>query len=262
MKIIKTALLNNLNSSALIDKINKLVIVGLCTSCISPNTLNMYKHPTESPPQSNQVEGINISHHQVVIDWAQLTPDRSGKAFVIMKATEGATYKDPMFVQNFTKASAAGFRPGAYHFLRFGSSSPSAQMANFISQIEAAKAVLTDPIALANQEPIIALDIEYSRKMDHYSLVGNVTEESVRYLKDKANITPYIYTTQYFWNKHVPTTPDIVKECPLWIAKWRKNPPLADELPTGWNSWTIWQYTNQGSVPGITGRVDLDKMMH
>ena len=27
----------------------------------------------------------------------------------------------------------------------------------------------------------------------------------------------------------------------------------------GGNSWTFWQYTSDGTVPGISGRVDLDR---
>jgi lysozyme len=27
----------------------------------------------------------------------------------------------------------------------------------------------------------------------------------------------------------------------------------------GGNGWSFWQYTSSGSVPGITGRVDLDR---
>lgn len=211
----------------------------------------MYKHFTG---QSDCIEGIDISHHQKTIDWGQLTPDRSGKQFIIAKATEGATYQDPMFIAYAKHAWAAGFRKiGAYHFLRFGSSLLKDQMKNFISQIEALKAVLPDL-----REPIIALDIE-EHKGAKYDLVQSVTEESVRLLED-SNITPFIYTRTSFWDTYVSETPDIVKACPLWIARWRATQPKPDELPNGWDSWKIWQYTDQGQVPGIAGPVDLNKM--
>ena len=211
----------------------------------------MYKNPTGRTVQSNDIEGIDISHHQGKIDWGACTPAKSGKQFIIAKATEGKTYEDPMFVQNVTSARAAGFQIGAYHFLRFGTSSPSDQMANFVSKIR-------ETGLLADKEPIIALDIEEHKGAD-YTLVGSMTEECVRYLKD-SKITPYIYTRTSFWDKHVAVTPDIVKECPLWIARWRKKSPLLHELPRGWDSWTIWQYSDKGSVPGITGEVDLNRM--
>jgi GH25 family lysozyme M1 (1,4-beta-N-acetylmuramidase) len=46
----------------------------------------------------------------------------------------------------------------------------------------------------------------------------------------------------------------------LWIAHWTS--ASAPSLPAanwGGNGWTFWQYTSDGSVPGISGRVDLDR---
>lgn len=202
-------------------------------------------------------EGIDISHHQGDIDWNQLTPSNSNKAFIIAKATEGKTYQDPKFIQNYKNICTAGFQPGAYHFLRFGSSSAKDQMDNFIGQIQKAQES-TEQTKLANNEPIIALDIE-ERDGSDYSLVSSVVEESVGYLKE-INITPFIYTRQNFWDQHVKNTPDIVKECPLWIARYRNTPPSSNELPNGWKEWKIWQYSNTGRVGGIQGNVDLNKM--
>ncbi|CCM10306.1 Lysozyme M1 [Cardinium endosymbiont cEper1 of Encarsia pergandiella] len=202
-------------------------------------------------------EGIDISHHQEDIDWNELTPSNSNKVFIIAKATEDKSYQDPKFIQNYKNICNAGFQPGAYHFLRFGSSSAKDQMNNFIRQIQAAQK-LTDQIKLANNERIIALDVEESNGSD-YSLVSSVVEESVGYLKE-INITPFIYTRQNFWDQHVKTTPDIVKKCPLWIARYRSTPPSSNELPNGWQEWKIWQYSSTGSVPGIQGNVDLNKM--
>ncbi|MCT4696882.1 glycoside hydrolase family 25 protein [Candidatus Cardinium sp. TP] len=219
---------------------------------VSSNRWNMHKHCTGNVAQSSYAEGIDISHHQGAIDWHQCTPGSSGKTFVIAKATEGATYQDPNFLQNVQQMCAAGFRPGAYHFLRFGSSSPEAQMKNFVSQ-------LSSTGLLADKASIIALDVEEHDGAD-CTLVQHVTEQSVRYLNHYAKVMPYIYTRTSFWDTHVAVTPDIVKQCPLWIARWREQPPLADELPRGWCDWTIWQYASGGSVRGIMGAVDLNRM--
>lgn len=127
-------------------------------------------------------------------------------------------------------------------------------MKNFVSQIDAVKAALSD-----RKQSIIALDIEENQGIVDYNLVRGVVEESVRYLKN-INITPYIYTRTSFWDKYVAETPDIVKECPLWIARWGEAPPQPYELPKGWHDWAIWQYADKGSVPGITGPVDLNRI--
>ncbi|WP_342264976.1 glycoside hydrolase family 25 protein [Cardinium endosymbiont of Philonthus spinipes] len=232
------------------SNIAKLVATILAVSCVSPSKLRNKLYMAGQP---HYMEGIDISNHQKAINWEQCTPGRSGKDFVIAKATEGATYQDPMFGQNVSGARAAGFsRIGGYHFVRFGSSAPTAQMDNFVRQI-------SDVGLLEDKEAIIALDVE-EHTMADYTIVGSVVEICVRYLK-AMHITPYIYTRTSFWNAHVAVTPDIVKECPLWIARWRDVPPSPEELPRGWDLWTIWQYASKGQVPGIIGDVDLNRMI-
>ena len=46
----------------------------------------------------------------------------------------------------------------------------------------------------------------------------------------------------------------------LWIAHWTTaSSPSVPAENWGGKSWTFWQYTSDGSVPGISGRVDLDR---
>lgn len=114
---------------------------------------------------------------------------------------------------------------------------------------------------MGDKKPIISLNtIFVPTDRDDYTVVSEYVEKCVIHIKDNYNVTPYIYTRQNFWNDHVKETPEIVKECPLWIARWRDQEPSPAELSNGWNEWTIWHHSNQGSVPGITGNVDLDKM--
>jgi lysozyme len=43
----------------------------------------------------------------------------------------------------------------------------------------------------------------------------------------------------------------------LWIADY--GPRAAPRLPAGRTTYEIWQFSQTGSVPGIAGRVDLDR---
>lgn len=198
------------------------------------------------------VEGIDISHYQGEIDWYNMTSSQIGKQFIIAKATEGSTYKDAKFLQNIRKARASGFSVlGGYHFVRFDEDAPVNQMNNFLQQLK-------DADLLADHKSIIALDVEEHLRAN-YTTVQNVVMECVQLLKDK-NITPYIYTRTSFWDVHVPVTPDVIKQCPLWIARYRETAPSDAELPNGWKRWDIWQYSEKGTVAGIKGNVDLNKM--
>jgi lysozyme len=42
---------------------------------------------------------------------------------------------------------------------------------------------------------------------------------------------------------------------PLWIPAYQQQQP---GLPAGWTSYAIWQYNENGNIPGSGGGLDLD----
>src|ERR1700744_887561 len=60
-------------------------------------------------------QGMDI-YHGDSISWNSLSPHIQ---FVYCKASQGATYKDPMFSNNVSSAKNNGLIVGAYHFLTF-----------------------------------------------------------------------------------------------------------------------------------------------
>ena len=75
--------------------------------------------------------GIDISHHNGKIDWG-IVPSVD---FVYIKATEGATYIDPMYNVNLKGARSRKYKVGAYHYFRT-SSSATKQFENFKKQVK------------------------------------------------------------------------------------------------------------------------------
>ncbi len=71
-----------------------------------------------------------------------------------------------------------------------------------------------------------------------------------------------IYTSPNFWKTNMGDTTSFAAAGyrSLWVAHWTTAPsatvPAANWGGTGW---TFWQYTSDGTVPGISGRVDLDR---
>ena len=80
-----------------------------------------------------------------------------------------------------------------------------------------------------------------------YTLVGSVLL--------LLGILSLYFTYPYFWEQLGQTT--AFRTYPLWIANYGVSEP---QLPGGWRSYAIWQYTASGHVPGIPGRVDLDRL--
>jgi len=69
---------------------------------------------------------------------------------------------------------------------------------------------------------------------------------------DGLGVPPVIYTNRITWRTLGNPTQFTGYE--LWIAQWGVNVP---SLFGGWTNWKYWQYTNAGTVTGISGDVDL-----
>lgn len=181
------------------------------------------------------MHGIDVSYYQGTIDWAKIDTTVS---FVICKATEGITKIDPKFNYNWQNCPLI---KGAYHFFR-----PQ------YSGIDQAKLFLS--VALVdsgNIMPVIDVEMTKSWKDDPKKGAKNLTE-MVEYIEKTIGITPIIYTSGHFWNLYV--SPHYVDKCHIiWVADYRKiEEPKSPEN----TDWTIWQYSDKGTVSGIDGYVD------
>ena len=66
----------------------------------------------------------------------------------------------------------------------------------------------------------------------------------------------FIYTIKSFWNSNVDWHRHDFTRYPLWVAYYGEKQVL---LPGNWSGWNMWQYTENGRVPGINGSVDLSR---
>jgi hypothetical protein len=87
---------------------------------------------------------------------------------------------------------------------------------------------------------------------------ANLTAWTQSWLSEVERLTgrrPIIYTGYYFWNDYVAST--AFGGYRLWIPRYTSaSNPLP--LPSSWSTWTLWQHTSTGRVPGIVGNVDLN----
>ena len=184
-----------------------------------------------------QVHGIDVSHYQGTIDWQQVAG--AGVAFAFMKATQGITTVDPLYTQNWSGAQAAGLLRGAYHFFE-PEDDPTQQAEHFLSVVQ---------LGTGDLPP--ALDVEISGGLPASEIVQGV-ETWLAAVQKATGRTPLLYTDNSFW-KTLGTT--AFGAYPLWIAEYGVSSPV---LPAGWSRWTFWQYSESGSIAGVSGTVDLD----
>ena len=187
------------------------------------------------------IRGIDLSHHNAIPEPRKLKNE--GVSFVYMKATEGTDHLDRNYQLNYRLLKDAGIRTGAYHFYTFGVSGKR-QAAHFIKTAR-----------MQSQDMIPAIDVEhspvnpYSRDTAYVAKVIRelkaLEDELYRYYGKK----PIIYTNkncyQLYIEKHFPDNL-------LWFADLHNQPSA--EL----QNWRIWQFSHQGKVAGVDGKVDLN----
>ncbi len=181
-----------------------------------------------------EVRGVDVSHYQGAIDWEELAAD--GHDFAFIKATEGKELKDKAFFANWQLAGRTGLRRGAYHFFR-PEVSPDDQARNFFSQVD---------LVPGDLPPVI--DVEERGKLSTGQLVKRVKQLAETF-ELRYGIKPIIYTGQNFYNRFLAGQFDAY---PLWLARYDRDEPVT----VCGRAYHFWQYTDEGELPGVVGRID------
>ena len=190
------------------------------------------------------VYGIDVSRYQGDIDWAQVAA--SGVKFALLRAgsqNNSGPYIDPYFEQNYAGAKAAGIAVGAYIYTYAE------------TEAEQNDEILTILPALEGKtfEYPVFVDVEDK------SLTGigkaALTQLVKRYMDiiDQKGFVPGWYSYTNYINSHL--CPEVLADYPLWVADYRSSLGYTGD-------YHIWQYTSSGSVPGISGKVDLNRDYH
>ena len=206
--------------------------------------------PSPTPPPGQTLEGIDISHWQGTINWASVAS--AGKKFAFMKATEDINYTDPTYTSNRASARAAGLSVGAYHFAQ-----PSTTAGNGAAQAD----YFVNGAAPASGDLLPVLDLERSNGLTPAQLTTWVKDFLGR-VYTRLGVRGIIYCSPSFWKTYMGDTGWFASNgyTILWVAHWTaSSSPTVPAANWGGKSWTFWQYTSSGTVPGISGRVDLDR---
>ncbi|MEU7136077.1 GH25 family lysozyme [Streptomyces sp. NPDC046261] len=191
-----------------------------------------------------EVRGLDVSSHQGAVDWPAVAA--AGASFAYVKATEGLTYKNPYFSQQYDGSAAAGLVRGAYHFARPDNSGGTVQADNFV---DSGGAWTPDGKTLPG-----ALDIEHNPVqgapvcygLGQSAMVDWISAFVERY-HARTGRYPAIYTTTDWWAQCTGNSAAFATKSPLWIANYNGTPA---PLPKGWSGYTVWQTARSGPFPG------------
>jgi lysozyme len=204
-----------------------------------------------SAEPETQLDGPDVARYQhpngAAIDWRRVAD--SGVSFAFVKATESTTYTNAYFADDYAAAKRAGLVRSAYHYARPKSDLRTARdQADFF--------VRTAGRADQRGDLPLTLDIEESGGLPPKTLIA-WTHAFVDEVIALTSRPVLIYTYPYFWQHAMGNTTDFA-DLPLWLASYRSGGPK-EPLPGGWTSWTFWQYTAKGRIPGIAAAVDRSK---
>lgn len=191
--------------------------------------------------EKGEIYGLDVSHHQKDIDWAKVKHWNGNEiSFVYIKATEGATYLDKKYLENFAGAQKNGLLVGSYHYFRT-TSSVKKQFENFINRVDKNK-----------QDLIPLIDVEEKKQWNDSEFHKNF-QAFLDLVENHYGSKPMIYTVNSFYNRHLSGK---YKKYHFLIGRYGNNPPNMRDR----SNWTIWQFTEKGRVDGIPQNVDIDVM--
>jgi lysozyme len=180
--------------------------------------------------------GVDVSEYQGAIDWARVRS--SGIDFAIARVSDGF-YHDPYFQRNWSGMKAAGVIRGAYQFFR-PDRDPVSQADDFLAQFSMAKGDLPP-----------MLDVEVTDGVSDGTLASRIGAW-IAHVRQKTGRRVLVYASPGFWNGHGLGG---YAGADMNVANWFVSSP---QIPHGFSTWVVWQYADNSSCPGISGRVDGD----
>ena len=197
--------------------------------------------------------GVDVSEYQGEIDWAQVKA--AGVDFAMLRVgyrgmTQGLLNADAAFERNFTEATDAGLFVGAYFYSQAVTEEEAKEEADFVIRLLNGRK-LAYPIAFDwEQSALDGTGDQESHRV--YGMTGEqVTKCSVAFCERirEAGYTPCVYTNKHLAYEFFDMSQ--WRDYDIWYAEYQKAPSLYYEF-------RLWQYTDEGSVPGIDGGVDLN----
>ena len=192
--------------------------------------------------------GIDVSEYQEKIDWAAVKAGGFDFAFIRIGYrgyTNGEIFPDDLARENLAGAKAAGIDVGVYFYSQAVSPEEAEAEARWCLEFLGSE-MLDLPLVY---------DWEW---VGHEARTGGM---------DKATLTECAktfcrtienggYQPMLYFNSHISRDLLDLQELaqyPFWLAQYREKMDYPYQVD-------FWQYTEEGTVPGIKGKVDIDLM--
>lgn len=187
------------------------------------------------------LKGIDISNHNEIIDFNKVK--NAGIQFVMIRSSYGYFNEDKSFRNNVDGCEAVGLPYGLYHY-------------SYARNLSEANVEVKGLISLAkscNPTYPIVIDMEDA---DSYKLKNGVSYQTcidicelICLELEKAGCYAMIYANLDWLNNKINSSR--LDRFDKWLAQWSSQPSYN-------KTFGIWQYSSDGQVDGINGRVDMN----
>ena len=191
---------------------------------------------------------LDVSRWQGSIDWDAVK--RSGLISGVMIRAMGNSkegkpskpYIDPFFAHNYAECTRLGIPVGVYGYFK----------ATTKAQADKELALFKQALTGKTFQLPVAVDIE--DKLQAALSKSALTDIVAHCLSvvESWGVYAMLYTGLNFGQNNLYMGGAALKPYDVWLAAYRTKKP-APSWPFG-----MWQYTSEGTIPGITGNVDLN----
>lgn len=187
-------------------------------------------------------KGIDVSHWNGNIDWKAVS--KAGIQFAMIRvgtgSRTGAVKLDTKFKENINEAYNNGIKCGCYMY-SYADSADSAglEAESVIKLITPYKSMISFPVAYDLEED--------SRTILGKAILTSMAKTFCNNIRT-AGFKPMVYANKNWLTNYLDAS-EINAD--VWIAQWGKSMTWSGKP-------VMWQYSDSGSVPGISGNVDLD----
>ena len=179
-------------------------------------------------------KGVDVSMHNGAVDWSKVAGD--GMKFTFIKVGSTKSGVDPYFAANITNAQAAGLRTGVYLYSYATTPQAAAEEANLVLQWIDGYTV--------NYPVVFDIEDKCHKNLSDQQLIDIINAFCATI--DAAGYYPMVYSSK---NMFVGK---------LAICGWDKWVAQYNDSCEYDNNVCFWQYSSNGNVNGVSGRVDVN----
>lgn len=195
--------------------------------------------------------GIDISEHQGEIDWAALSTEQPD--FALIRAAyrgygeSGKLCQDTCFEKNVQGALEYGIPVGLYFFSQAISREEAVEEAEYLLELLKGYSPAEFKLPIFFDWENIGFEEARTDHVDGKTLTDCALAFCRRMEEAGYTAGIYAYRSLAYFSYDLPQIADY----PLWIG-------ALGECPDYYYAFDIWQYSTEGTLPGITGPVDMD----